>query len=46
MMGRFAYLMNVSLDVRIKQVPGDNGAGDWLRIDEEVHCEFNEASPC
>ena len=28
MMGRFVYWMNVSLDLRIEQVPGDNGAGD------------------
>jgi dihydrofolate reductase len=41
MMGRFAYWMNVSLDLRIEQVPGDNGAGDWLRIGEELHREFN-----
>jgi len=40
-MGRFAYWMNVSLDLRIEQVPGDNGAGGWLRIDEELHREFN-----
>lgn len=40
-MGRFVYLMNVSLDLRIEQVPGDNGAGQWLRIDEELHREFN-----
>jgi len=40
-MGRFAYWMNVSLDLRIEQVPGDNGAGEWLRIDEELHREFN-----
>jgi len=31
----------VSLDLRIEQVPGDNGAGEWLRIDEELHREFN-----
>lgn len=36
-MGRFVYGMNVSLDLRIEQVPGDNGAGEWLRIDEELH---------
>ena len=41
MMGRFVYMMNVSLDLRIEQVPGDNGAGQWLRIDEELHREFN-----
>jgi dihydrofolate reductase len=33
--------MNVSLDLRIEQVPGDNGAGEWLRITEELHREFN-----
>jgi dihydrofolate reductase len=41
MMGRFAYSMNVSLDLRIEQVPGDNGAGEWLRISEELHREAN-----
>ncbi|WP_433064549.1 dihydrofolate reductase family protein [Dactylosporangium sp. CS-033363] len=40
-MGRFLYWMNVSVDLRIEQVPGDNGAGEWLRIDEELHREFN-----
>lgn len=40
-MGRFVYWMNVSLDLRIEQVPGDNGAGEWLRFDEELHREFN-----
>jgi dihydrofolate reductase len=40
-MGRFVYWMNVSLDLRIEQVPGDDGAGEWLRIDEELHREFN-----
>jgi dihydrofolate reductase len=40
-MGRFVYSMNVSLDLRIEQVPGDNGAGEWLRIDEEFHRETN-----
>jgi len=40
-MGRFVYFMNVSLDLRIEQVPGDNGAGEWLRISEELHREFN-----
>ncbi|WP_203756543.1 dihydrofolate reductase family protein [Catellatospora bangladeshensis] len=34
--------MNVSLDLRIEQVPGDNGAGEWLRIDEDLHREANE----
>jgi dihydrofolate reductase len=41
MMGQFVYAMNVSLDLRIEQVPGDNGAGEWLRIDEELHREAN-----
>lgn len=40
-MGRFVYSMNVSLDLRIEQVPGDNGAGEWLRISEELHRECN-----
>ena len=40
-MGRFVYGMNVSLDLLIEQVPGDNGAGEWLRIDEEFHREAN-----
>src|SRR6476469_4821151 len=40
-MGRFVYSMNVSLDLRIEQVPGDNGAGEWLRIDEDLHREAN-----
>ena len=40
-MGHFVYSMNVSLDLRIEQVPGDNGSGEWLRIDEELHREFN-----
>jgi dihydrofolate reductase len=40
-MGHFVYSMNVSLDLRIEQVPGDNGAGEWLRIDEEFHREAN-----
>jgi dihydrofolate reductase len=41
MMGRFVYSMNVSLDLRIEQVPGDNGAGEWLRISEELHRAAN-----
>jgi len=40
-MGRFVYSVQVSLDLRIEQVPGDNGAGEWLRIDEELHREAN-----
>jgi dihydrofolate reductase len=41
LMGRFAYSMNASVDLRIEQVPGDNGAGEWLRITEELHRETN-----
>lgn len=40
-MGRFVYSMNVSVDLRIEQVPGDNGAGEWLRINEDVHRAAN-----
>jgi dihydrofolate reductase len=40
-MGRFVYSMQVSVDLRIEQVPGDNGAGEWLRIEEELHREAN-----
>ena len=40
-MGLFVYGMNVSLDLRIEQVPGDNGAGEWLRIEEELHSAWN-----
>lgn len=40
-MGRFVYAMNVSLDLRIEQVPGDNGAGEWLRLSEALHREAN-----
>ncbi|WP_062356675.1 dihydrofolate reductase family protein [Herbidospora yilanensis] len=41
-MGRFVYAMQVSLDLRIEQVPGDNGAGEWLRLHEKLHRECNE----
>ncbi|MGW4403698.1 dihydrofolate reductase family protein [Nonomuraea sp. NPDC004702] len=40
-MGRFVYAMQVSLDLRIEQVPGDAGAGEWLRVDEELHRAAN-----
>ena len=40
-MGRFSYWMNVSLDLRIEGAPGEDGGGEWLRIDEELHREFN-----
>lgn len=41
-MGRFVYTMNTSVDLLIEQVPGDHGAGEWLRIDEELHQDFND----
>jgi dihydrofolate reductase len=42
MPGRFVYWMNVSLDLRIEAGPGEEGGGDWLRIDEPLHRVFNE----
>ncbi|MBO0813371.1 MAG: dihydrofolate reductase family protein [Microlunatus sp.] len=41
MAGRFVYWMNVSLDLKIESAPGDHDAGNWLRIGEELHREFN-----
>jgi len=41
MPGRFVYWMNVSLDLRIEQAPGEEGGGSWLRITEALHREFN-----
>lgn len=40
-MGRFVYWMNVSLDLKIEAVPGEGGSGDWMRIGESLHREFN-----
>ena len=40
-MGRFVYWMNVSLDLRIERTPGENGGGEWLRIGDDLHREFN-----
>lgn len=42
MTARFVYWMNVSLDLLIERADGEQGAGDWLRIDEQLHHEFNE----
>lgn len=39
-MGKFVYLMNASVDLLVEQVPGDDGAGEWLRIDEELHRSY------
>jgi len=41
MAGRFVYWMNVSLDLRIERDAGEQGGGDWLRIGEALHREFN-----
>jgi dihydrofolate reductase len=40
-MGRFSYWMNVSLDLRIEGAEGEQGGGDWMRIGEALHHEFN-----
>jgi dihydrofolate reductase len=42
MTARFVYWMNVSLDLFIERADGEQGAGDWLRIYEQLHREFNE----
>jgi dihydrofolate reductase len=39
--GRFVYWMNVSADLRVEQVPGEQGGGAWMRIGESLHHEFN-----
>ncbi|MEU7798872.1 dihydrofolate reductase family protein [Micromonospora arborensis] len=41
MPGRFVYWMNVSVDLKIEQVTGEEGSGSWLRIGEPLHREFN-----
>lgn len=41
MAGRFVYWMNVSLDLKIESAPGNHDSGDWLRIGEELHRQFN-----
>ncbi len=41
MTGRFVYWMNVSLDLMIEQEAGEEGGGEWLRIGESLHREFN-----
>jgi dihydrofolate reductase len=40
-MGRFVYWMNVSLDLLIQSPGGPDGGGDWVRITERLHREFN-----
>ncbi|MBL7259794.1 dihydrofolate reductase family protein [Paractinoplanes lichenicola] len=41
MPGRFVYWMNVSLDLKIEHAPGEQGGGEWMRIGEALHQEFN-----
>jgi dihydrofolate reductase len=33
--------MNVSLDLKIEYAAGEQGGGDWLRITESLHRDFN-----
>jgi dihydrofolate reductase len=40
-MGRFVYWMNVSVDLKIERTTGDEDDGEWLRIGESLHREFN-----
>jgi dihydrofolate reductase len=40
-MGRFVYWMNVSVDLKIQSPGGPDGGGDWVRIGEQLHREFN-----
>jgi dihydrofolate reductase len=39
--GRFVYWMNVSLDLKIQSLGGEDGGGGWVRIGESLHREFN-----
>ncbi len=41
MSGRFVYWMNVSVDLRIEHARGEQGGGNWMRIGESLHREFN-----
>lgn len=41
MPARFVYWMNVSVDLKIEYAPGENGGGNWMRIGESLHREFN-----
>lgn len=41
MAARFVYWMNVSLDLRIEEKPDESGGGDWMRIGQSLHREFN-----
>ncbi|QIM18509.1 deaminase [Leucobacter coleopterorum] len=41
MSARFVYWMNVSLDLKIEYTDNENGGGNWMRIGETLHREFN-----
>lgn len=41
MPARFVYWMNVSLDLMIESEPDELGSGNWMRIGESLHREFN-----
>lgn len=41
MTARFVYWMNVSADLFIEREPGEAGGGEWMRIGESLHREFN-----
>jgi len=41
MSARFVYWMNVSVDLMVEFHPDEEGGGDWMRIGESLHREFN-----
>ncbi|ANG86589.1 dihydrofolate reductase family protein [Microbacterium aurantiacum] len=41
MPARFVYWMNVSLDLFIEHAHDEQGGGDWMSIDDELHAVFN-----
>ena len=41
MPARFVYWMNVSLDLFIEHAHDEQGGGDWMSLDDELHEEFN-----
>jgi dihydrofolate reductase len=44
MPARFVYWMNISLDLFVERRAGEHGelsGPDWIRIDEQLHREFN-----
>lgn len=42
MAGQFQYWMNVSLDLMIEHTQNEQGGGNWMRIGEPLHREFND----